>query len=102
MEVNLDTGNLITEPVAHDEMDAQVFSAPEWSHAVALEDQETGRQLGLWLHALKSFFKVRNHPFSDAEQAEAATRDWSNELRIARRCLLQGAQFALSLSAPPR
>lgn len=100
MEVNLDTGNLITERVARDELDAQLFSAPERSRASALEDQEMASALGLWLHALSSFFKVRNHPFGETEQSEAVTRDWSNELRIVRRCLLQSAQLALSLSAP--
>lgn len=100
MEVNLDTGNLITERVAQDELAAPVFSAPERTQVAALEDQETARTLGLWLYALSSFFKVRNHPFSETEQAEAVARDWSNELRIARRCLLQSAQLALALSAP--
>lgn len=100
MEVNLETGNFITERVAPDEVDAPVFSAPERSQPVTLEDQEAARTLGLWLRAAASFFKVRNHPFSETEQSEAATRDWSNELRIARRCLMQSAQLALSLSAP--
>lgn len=100
MEVNLETGNLITEQVAPDELDAPVFSAPERSQPVRLEDQEDARRLGLWLRAVNSFFKVRNHPFNETEQAEATARDWSNELRIARRSLLQSAQLALSLSAP--
>lgn len=100
MEVNLETGNLITEQVAPDELDAPFFSAPERSRSVELEDHEDARRLGLWLRAISSFFKVRNHPFNETEQAEATARDWSNELRIARRSLLQSAQLALSLSAP--
>lgn len=88
------------EQVAPDGIDAPVFSAPGRSQSSELEDQENARRLGLWLRALGSFFRVRNHPFSETEQAKASERDWSNELRIARRTLLQSAQLALSLSAP--
>lgn len=100
MDFNLDTGSFITETVAPDDFDAPVFSQPERSEAVAPEDTEEARALGLWLRALLSFFKVRNHPYGETEQTEAATRDWTNELRIARRCLLQSTQLALSLSKP--
>ncbi|HEY0320168.1 MAG TPA: hypothetical protein VGC66_04285 [Pyrinomonadaceae bacterium] len=100
MDFNLDTGSFITETVARDDFDAPVFSQTERSETVALEDREEARALGLWLRALLSFFKARNHPFSETEQTEAATRDWANELRIARRCLLYSAQLALSLSKP--
>lgn len=100
MDVNLDTGSFITERVAPEDFDVPGFSQAEQSGPVALEDQEAAHALGLWLRALQSFFKVRNHPFSETEQAAAAARDWSNELRIARRCLLQSAQLALSLGAP--
>ncbi|MBD0373336.1 MAG: hypothetical protein ICV60_21045 [Pyrinomonadaceae bacterium] len=102
MEVNLDTGSFITERVAPDELDAPVFNAPAPSEPVALEDYEQARTLGLWLCALTSFFKIRNHPFSETEQSEIVTRDWSNELRIARRCLLQSAQLANNLGAQQR
>jgi hypothetical protein len=102
MDFNLDTGSFITETVAPEDFDAPVFSQPERSEPVALEDRESARELGLWLCALLSFFKVRNHPFSETEQTEAATRDWTNELRITRRCLLQSTQLALSLSKPQR
>ncbi|HKS26296.1 MAG TPA: hypothetical protein VJS44_00680 [Pyrinomonadaceae bacterium] len=100
MEVNLETGNLITEQAAPDGLDAPLFSAPEPGGPVELEDREEARLLGLWLRATTSFFKFRNHPYNETEQAEATARDWSNELRIARRSLLQCAQLALSLSAP--
>ena len=100
MEVNLDTGSFITERVSTDEWDAPVFSQTERSEPVVLEDTEAARTLGLWLSALNSFFKVSNHPLGETEQTEAFSRDWSNELRIARRCLLQSAQLALRLSAP--
>jgi hypothetical protein len=100
MEVNLDTGSFITERVSTDEWDAPVFSQTERSEPVVLEDTAGARTLGLWLSALNSFFKVGNHPLGETEQSESSSRDWSNELRIARRCLLQSAQLALSMSAP--
>lgn len=99
MDVNLETGSFISETVAPEAADAKpVFSQPERREPVILEDREEARRLGLWLRALLSFFKLRNHPFSETEQAEGTTRDWTHELRIARRCLLQSAQLALSLS----
>src|SRR4051812_6625173 len=100
MDFNLDTGSFITETVSPDDLDENVFAQPERSETPSTEDTEEARALGLWLRALVSFFKVRNHPFSETEQTEAATRDWASELRIARRCLLQSAQLALSLSKP--
>jgi hypothetical protein len=100
MDVNFDTGSFITETVAPDDLDVPVFSPSEQREPVVLEDREEARLLGLWLRALVSFFKLRNHPFNETEQADASTRDWSNELRIARRCLLQSTQYALSLGVP--
>jgi hypothetical protein len=94
MDSNWDMGSFITETVAPDEL---VFSQAEQNGAAPPEEREEARALGLWLHALLSFFKLRNHPFSETDQAEGARRDWSNELRIARRCLLESAQLALSL-----
>jgi hypothetical protein len=102
MDVNLDTGSFITETVAPDELDAPVFSQPEQSEPVVMEDREEARLLGLWLGALVSFFKLRNHPLGETEQTEALTRDWRHELRIARRCLLQSTQLALCLSETER
>jgi hypothetical protein len=99
MGFNLDTGSFITETVAPDETGAPVFSEPERSEPDAPEEREEALALGLRLRALLSFFRIRNHPFSETEQAEATARDWANELRISRRCLLQSAQLALSLTA---
>jgi hypothetical protein len=102
MDVNFDTGSFITETVTPDDLDVAIFSQSRQSEPTVLEDRAEARSLGLWLRALMSFFKLRNHPFNETEQAEASTRDWSNELRIARHCLLQSVQFALSLSVPQR
>ena len=51
-------------------------------------------ELGMWLRALRSFFQVRNHPFSDAERAQILTRDWSNEVQVTRRTLLRCSHLA--------
>lgn len=95
--VNLNMGSLITETVAQGEPSAPVFPEPEQSEPTALEDREEARDLGLWLRAVLSFFVLRNHPFSETEQSDGTTRDWSNELRITRRCLLCCAQLTLRL-----
>lgn len=54
-------------------------------------------ELGLWLQAVRSFFHARNHPFSDAEQLTFQTRDWTNELVIARQTLLHVAQLTFRM-----
>ena len=51
-------------------------------------------ELGMWLRALRSFFQVRNHPFSDAERGQILTRDWSNEVQVIRRTLLRCSHLA--------
>jgi hypothetical protein len=52
-------------------------------------------ELGLWLRALRSFFQVNNHPFSEANQASVLTRDWSHEARIASQVLRRCTQLTL-------
>jgi hypothetical protein len=52
-------------------------------------------ELGLWLRALRSFFQVNNHPFPDSNTANALTRDWSHEARIARQAMLDCSRLAL-------
>lgn len=63
----------------------------------SLAGGEQSYELGLWLCALRSFFDVRNHPFTEAERAGIPERSWTNEIRIARRTLLRGSQLALLL-----
>ncbi|HEX8097451.1 MAG TPA: hypothetical protein VF507_05420, partial [Pyrinomonadaceae bacterium] len=52
-------------------------------------------ELGLWLRALGSFFDPRHHPLSESERARVQERDWTNEVRIARRALLRALQLTL-------
>lgn len=61
------------------------------------EASEPRYELGLWLHALRSFFHTRNHPFPEGEQASLLTRDWANELVIARQTLLRVSQLTLRI-----
>ncbi len=49
----------------------------------------------MWLEALRSYFNARNHPFAETEQTSILTRDWSDELVIARQTLLRISQLAL-------
>lgn len=57
-------------------------------------------ELGLWLRALGSFFQVRNHPTANPDQPEVLTRDWTGEVRIARRILLRATQLSYGLLSP--
>lgn len=61
------------------------------------EASEPRYELGLWLQAVRSFFRTRNHPFPDAEQSALLTRDWANELIIARQSLLRVSQLTLRM-----
>lgn len=61
------------------------------------EASEPRYELGLWLQAVRSFFRTRNHPFPEAEQSALLTRDWANELVIARQALLRVSQLTLRM-----
>ena len=61
------------------------------------EASEPCYELGLWLQALRSFFNTRNHPLLDSEQSAVLTRDWTDELVIARQATLRISQLALRL-----
>lgn len=51
------------------------------------------RELATWLRALRSFFKTSNHPLPETARAEILTRDFSNEMHIARESLLSCLQL---------
>ena len=59
-------------------------------------DGSSSCELGIWLIALRSFFNLNNHPFSDAERAELISRDFSNELGIVRQVLRHGLLLSLN------
>lgn len=61
------------------------------------EASEPCYEIGLWLQAVRSFFHTRNHPFPDSEQSAVLTRNWTNELAIARQALLRISQLALRM-----
>jgi hypothetical protein len=50
-------------------------------------------ELRLWLRALRSFFDLGNHPFSDDERAEISTRNFKGETRVVRDVLLRCLQL---------
>ena len=56
-------------------------------------------ELGLRLDALRSFFRPRNHPFTDAELSALPRRSFTSETRIVRQTLLDCARLAQSLVA---
>ncbi len=56
-----------------------------------------GPELGLWLHALRSFFNLANHPLDETERAELLNRDFTPEMRIAQQTLRRCLRLLLSL-----
>ncbi|MFN2454550.1 MAG: hypothetical protein ABR577_10045 [Pyrinomonadaceae bacterium] len=87
----MDTSISPTEQAARDE----TRHAERHVRLEAAPDNNDAAQLDLWLRALLSFFKPRNHPFTEPEHAEALTRNWHRELRIVRQTLLKCSQLAL-------
>lgn len=61
----------------------------------AFQHDHTTLQLALWLRALQSFFKPHNCPLTETDRAALLTRDWRNELRIARQTIIKCSQLAL-------
>lgn len=55
------------------------------------------RELGLWLHALRSFLNLSNHPLNELERAELLNRDFTPETRIAQQTLRRCLRLMLSL-----
>ena len=95
----VDTESLIADTLAPENATTAAPTKQERGARLALEDKEEARALGLYLKSLRSFFQLRNHPFSETEQPKIYERDWTNELRIVRRLLLESTQLALQLSA---
>ena len=101
-QLDADMNNAHTKQAARD---GQMHSArPSEAQTVGEGFRETDHayELGMWLRTLRSFFHIHNHPFSETDQAELLKRDWTNELRIARRTLLRGLQLSLHLVSPER
>lgn len=87
------SGELLTEHKA------SVHDLPEMQSApVVSTNLEPQEKLGLWLRALLSFFDAGNQPFAEAEQADLAKRDFTNELRIARTMLSDCSRLAFQLA----
>jgi hypothetical protein len=68
----------------------------------AVAGSELAYELGVWLRSLRSFFEVRNHPFTEAERAKIPERDWANEMRMTRQALLRSSQLTLRLMMSPK
>ncbi len=93
----MDTILPLTEELRREDGLQALQSASMHGKQGAYEASEPQQELGMWLQALRSFFRARNHPFAEAEQAAVLTRDWTNELIIARGALLRVSQLALRM-----
>ncbi|HEV2764671.1 MAG TPA: hypothetical protein VGV38_16950 [Pyrinomonadaceae bacterium] len=63
--------------------------------------ESAARELGVWLCALESFFRLRNHPLTEAEREELPSRNFAAETRVAQAGLLRCSQLAYALQAAP-
>jgi hypothetical protein len=88
----LDTSTSLTEKVSREVDDLSPGSFPLRDHS---PESGAAYELGVWLSALRSFFRARNHPLSETERAETLTRDWMNEMRITRATLQRVTQLTL-------
>lgn len=91
----MDTSPALTEELQHDDASQALRAASAREKRATYEASEPRYELGLWLQTLRSFFRARNHPFSEAEQSIVLTRDWTDELIIARGIMLRVSQLTL-------
>jgi len=89
------------QPARERASDSPAQVAPE-NESGAVAGGELAYELGVWLRSLRSFFEVRNHPFTEAERAKIPERDWANELRMTRQALLRSSQLTLRLMISPK
>jgi hypothetical protein len=99
---NLDSkSSTADQPARESAKDAQARAEPV-PESGALAGDELAYELGVWLRALRSFFQVRNHPFTESERAKIPERNWSNEIRMTRQALLRSSQLTLRLMMSPK
>ncbi|MGI8654244.1 MAG: hypothetical protein ACR2LC_03390 [Pyrinomonadaceae bacterium] len=83
----MDTSTSFAEQLTGDETLRAAASRDDYDSATA--------QLGIWLLALRSFFKPHNCPLTETERPALLTRNWHSELHIARQTILNCSQLAL-------
>jgi hypothetical protein len=91
----LDTSPPLTEELQHDDAYQSLRASSAREKRATYEASEPRYELGLWLQTLRSFFRARNHPFAEADQSIVLTRDWADELIIARGVMLRVSQLTL-------
>jgi hypothetical protein len=70
-------------------------------HSNAAESPKiaAGRELSLWLAAIKRFIEPENFSFKDADPKNAVRQDWSSALRALRYSLMRATLLTSQLSA---
>lgn len=98
-DVYLSTSTGIIDQVLTDDTCrfASSFDTDEGTDALDLARRESLRALIVHLRALRSFFRIANHPFSEKERAEITRRDFIGETRIGSAFLLRCAELLLLL-----
>ncbi len=71
-------------------------TAPGLTMTTIIRQTNPTHELGVWLLALRSFFRPHNHPFSDSERSALNEHDFSREVRIARQSLLDTLRLTLA------
>jgi hypothetical protein len=98
----LDPESLTANQAAHQRANDSPAPMALENESGALAGGDLAYELGVWLRALRSFFEVRNHPFTEAERAKIPERDWANEMRMTRQALLRSSQLTLRLMISPK
>lgn len=93
----MDTILSLTEQIESDDTHQPLRGVSTHEKREAYEAIEPQHELAIWLQALSSFFRVRNHPLAEAEVTSVLTRDWVNEIEIARQTLLRVSQLTLRM-----
>ena len=69
-----------------------------WLAKLAMENKANLLfELEVWLRCFDRFFRIRNHPFSEAELREIVRRDFSEELKIVRSVSLRMSQLCTDI-----
>ena len=99
-EVSTTPASIVNGPEVQETFRRQFLDAGQTAESRA----EGAGELAIWLASLRSYFDLKNHPLSEAEQTDALARNFVHEARVVRqtlrRCLLLG--LSAGLPASPR
>ncbi len=77
---------------------AETTQLQKWLATMAMQNKSSiVFELEMWIRCFDRFFRIRNHPFSEAEMREVIRRDFSEELKIVRSVSLRMSQLCTDI-----